>query len=116
MLRQPVDVPTSLGHVGESAAVQSLRALRAGEAGRGRWSPRAWAGRFTGRSDRRLLRAIADATEELAAHCDLMVDRLDAQHAVAADVTGAFSAELAQLHAEVLHLQRVARSQGDPGA
>ena len=41
---------------------------------------------ISGRSDRRLLLALASATEAMATHCDLLVDRLTAQEAVTADV------------------------------
>ena len=67
---------------------------------------RAWAARVSGRADRRLLLALARATDAVAAHCDQLVDRLAAQEAVTADVAGSFGQELALLRAEVLHLQR----------
>ncbi len=71
---------------------------------------RMWAGRVSGRSDRRLLFALADATAAVADHTDLLVDRLAVQEAVTADVTGTFSEEIAQLRAEVHHLQRMVTS------
>ena len=37
---------------------------------------RAWAGRVSGRSDRRLLLALAGATEAIATHCDLLAAAL----------------------------------------
>ena len=49
--------------------------------------------------------AQADATEAIAAHCDLLVDRLTAQEAMTADVSGSFGQEIARLRAEVAHLQ-----------
>lgn len=64
-------------------------------------------GRVSGRSDRHLLFALAQATEAIATHCDLLADRLAAQEAVTADVTGAFGEEITRLRAEVLHLQRL---------
>ena len=42
----------------------------------------------------------------MAAHCDLLVDRLNAQEAVTADVGSTFGQEIAQLRAEVASLQR----------
>jgi hypothetical protein len=115
MLHQPADAPPPLGHVGNSGAVTSFRRVWSdSNAGTGR-SFRAWAGRVSGRSDRRLLLALATATEAVAAQCDLLVDRLTAQEAVTADVAGAFGQEIAQLRAEVLHLQRQVASLRDTG-
>jgi hypothetical protein len=118
MLRQPADAPPPLGHVGDDPTVQSFRrewsTRRAGTALSLRSTVRSWAGRVSGRSDRRLLLALASATDAVAAHCDLIVDRLTTQEAVTADVTGAFGEEIAQLRAEVLHLQRVVASLRGP--
>ena len=76
---------------------------------------RAWAGRVSGRSDRRLLLALASATDAVAAQCDHVVDRLTTQEAVSTDVATVFGEEITQLRAEVLHLQRVVASlQGRP--
>jgi hypothetical protein len=116
MLRQPADAPPPLGHVGDSAPVLSLRRVWSGRKARAGGSLRAWAGRVSGRADRRLLFALADATEALAAQCDLLSDRLAAQEAVTADVTSAFGQDIAQLRAEVLHLQRLVASLQDPGS
>jgi hypothetical protein len=118
-LRQPADAPPSLGHVRDAEPVQSFTLLRAGRrdgAGRPaslRGTVRAWLGRISGRSDRRLLFALADATEAIAAHCDLLGDRLAVQEAVTADVAGAFGEEITRLRAEVLHLQRLVMSLHD---
>ncbi len=76
---------------------------------------RSWAGRVSGRADRRLLLALAGATDAVAVHCDLLVDRLTAHEAVTADVAGAFGQELALLRAEVAHLQRSVTALQDPG-
>ena len=91
------------GRLGAAGTALSLRS-----------TVRSWAGRVSGRSDRRLLLALASATDAVAAHCDLIVDRLTTQEAVTADVTGAFGEEIAQLRAEVLHLQRVVASLRGP--
>jgi hypothetical protein len=116
MLHQPADAPPPLGRVGDSAPVLSFRRVWSGrKAGTG-GSLRAWAGRVSGRADRRLLLALADATEALAAQCDLLIDRFTAQEAVTADVAGAFGQDIAQLRAEVLHLQRQVASLRDPGS
>ena len=45
------------------------------------------------------------ATEAIATHCDLLVDRLAAQESVTADVAESFGQEIVRLRAEVLHLQ-----------
>jgi len=119
MLRQPSEAPPPLGHVGEDPALLSFRrewaARRSATAGSLRRAVRAWAGRVSGRSDRRLLLALASATDAVAAQCDHVVDRLTTQEAVSADVATVFGEEIAQLRAEVLHLQRVVASlQGPP--
>jgi hypothetical protein len=110
MLRQPADAPAPLGHVGDTEALQTFRRIRADwEASAGR-SLRSWAWRVSGRADRRLLRALVDATDAIAGHCDLLADRLAAREAVSADVAGTFGEEVARLRAEVLHLQHLAAS------
>jgi hypothetical protein len=106
MLRQPVDAPPPLGPVGGLDAVASFRRAWAGRTATPASSLRAWAGRVSGRSDRRLLLALAAATEAIAAHCDLLIDRVSAQEAVTADVADALGQEIVQLRAEVIHLQR----------
>ena len=106
MLRHPADAPPPAEHIGASEQVVLFRRVWSDrQIGSGR-SLRGWAGRISGRSDRRLLLALASATEAMAAHCDLLVDRLTAQEAVTADVAGAFGQEIAQLRAEVAHLRR----------
>ncbi len=118
-LRQPADAPPPLGHVGDVEPVQSFSRLwtarrdRAGPPSSLRGTVRAWLGRVSGRSDRRLLFALADATEAIAAHSDLLGDRLAVLEAVTADVAGAFGEEITRLRAEVLHLQRLVVSLHD---
>ena len=106
MLRQPADAPPPLGPVGGIDAVASFRRVWASRRVATPASLRAWAGRISGRSDRRLLVALAAATEAMAAHCDLLIDRVTAQEAVTADVAAALGQEIVQLRAEVVHLQR----------
>jgi len=118
-LRQPSDAPPPPGHVRDADALQSLSALwesrrAAGRAASPGRALRAWVGRVSGRSDRHLLFALAQATEAIAAHCDLLADRLAALESVSADVTGAFGEELTRLRAEVLHLQRLVSSYDTP--
>jgi len=105
--------------VRDADALQSLSALwesrrAAGRAASPGRALRAWVGRVSGRSDRHLLFALAQATEAIAAHCDLLADRLAALESVSADVTGAFGEELTRLRAEVLHLQRLVSSYDTP--
>ncbi len=116
MLRQPADAPPPLARVGDGEPVASLRRVRAERVPGTTSSLRAWAGRASGRADRRLLLASADATEAVATRCDLLSDRLAAQEAVTADVAGALGQELALLRAEVQHLQRQVASLQDPGS
>jgi hypothetical protein len=106
MLRHPADAPQPLGHVSASDGVRAFRRVWSDRNAATTKSFRAWAGRVSGRSDRRLLVALVGATEATAAHCDQLVDRLNALEAVTADVTDAFGQEIVRLRAEVVHLQR----------
>jgi uncharacterized protein YceH (UPF0502 family) len=105
MLRQPADAPPPLGPVGATDGVATLRRVLA-DRNAAPSSLRAWAGRVSGRSDRRLAVALAGATEAIAANCDQLVAHLSAQEAVTADVASSFGQEIAQLRAEVVRLQR----------
>ncbi len=107
MLRQPADAPPPLGRPGDTEGVRSFRRVWSdwNTAGTTR-SLRAWAGRVSGRSDRRLLAALAGATEAVVAQCDQLADRLTAQEAVTADVADSFGREIVQLRAEVVALRR----------
>jgi hypothetical protein len=110
MLRQPADAPAPLGRVGDTESLLTVRRVRANWEAQARRSLRSWVGRVSGRSDRHLLRALADATDALADHCDLLADRLAGQEAVSADVAGTLGEEVSRLRAEVLHLQRLLTS------
>jgi hypothetical protein len=95
--------------------VVSFRRVRADrQASTGR-SLRSWAGRVSGRADRRLLNALVDATDAVAAHCDLLTDRINARDAISADVTDSLGEEVARLRAEVVHLQRLMTGTERPG-
>jgi hypothetical protein len=52
----------------------------------------------------------------LATHCDLLADRLASQEVVTADLADVFGQEIAQLRAEVLHLQRSVAALRDTGS
>lgn len=110
-LRQPADAPQQVGHVGDVPAVEAFRREWTSQTGPGtgsfRTSLRAWAGRVSGRSDRRLLFSLARATDALASRLDLLVDRLNAQETITADVSDAFGGDITQLRAEVLQLRRL---------
>ena len=96
MLRHPADAPPPAEHIGASEQVMLFRVSgQTGRSGSGR-SLRGWAARISGRSDRRLLLALASATEAMAAYCDLLVDRITSQEALTADIAGAFGREIAQ--------------------
>lgn len=118
-LRQPADAPPPLAHLAGVEQLQSFtRVWAARRDGTGTpasllASVRAWLGRVSGRSDRRLLVALAGATEAIATRCDLLSDRLAGQQAVTADVAGAYGEEITKLRAEVLHLQRLVVSLRD---
>jgi hypothetical protein len=111
VLRQPADAPPPVAPVGASTPVASFRSVWSDRQTRAR-SLRRWAARRSGRSDRRLLLALAAATEALAIQCDLLLERITAQEAVTADLAGAFGPEIAQLRAEVVHLRRTLTSPG----
>ena len=68
MLGQPADAPAPMGRVGDTESLLTVRRVRANWEAPPRRSLRSWAGRVSGRSDRRLLRALADATAALAGH------------------------------------------------
>ncbi len=118
MLLRPPDQTPPLANVAESEAVRTFRLEFATQRqvrespGRGslRTSVRAWAGRVSGRADRRLLFAVATATDALAERCDALADRLDSRDALMSEVNEVFGVELAQLRAEVVHLRSLAAS------
>jgi hypothetical protein len=110
-LRQPADAAQHVGHVGDIPAVEAFRRESTSRTGPRKESFRAslrmWAGRVSGRSDRRLLFSLVRATDALATHLDLVVDRLNAQETITADVSDAFGGDITQLRAEVLQLRRL---------
>lgn len=115
MFRRPADPPPPMGRLIESDAVQSFRAEHA----RQREQPthasprvraRRWAGRLSGRADRRLIFALAEATEAVIERCDAIAARLESQEALAAEIAGSLGSELAHLRAEVGHLRATAAS------
>jgi len=116
-LRQPVDASPPLGPVSVIDAVVSFRRVWAGRRATTRWSLRAWAGRISGRSDRRLLSALAEATDAIATQCDLLAERIAARDTASADIADSFGEDVTRLRAEVLHLQRLSaappESRGD---
>lgn len=113
-LRQPADAPSPLGPVSATDAVASFRRVWAGRKATTRWSLRAWAGRVSGRSDRRLLSALAEATDAIATQCDLLADRIAERDSVSADIADAFGEEVTRLRAEVLHLQGLSATPPEP--
>lgn len=106
MLSQPADAPPPLASVSSSEGVDAFRRVWSDRNNAPRRSLRTLAGRVSGRADRRLLLAVAGATDAIAARCDLVIDRLTAQGAVTADVAESFGQEIVQLRAEVQRLQR----------
>jgi hypothetical protein len=116
MLVRPAEPPPPLGHIADAEPLRdfrrelsSQRQLReAPRLGSLRATVRAWAGRVSGRADRRLVVALGRATDALADRCDSIVDRLESQEALTAEVTEAFGSDLAHLRAEVAHLRALA--------
>lgn len=110
ILQRPADAPPPLGHLRDDGQVLRLRnewANRVSPHASVRTTIRGWAGRITGRSDRRLLVALVDATNAVANHCDQLTDRLNAQEALSEDVAGTFGEDITNLRAEVIHLRRL---------
>jgi hypothetical protein len=105
MLRRPAEAPPPLGPVSGTHGVAAFRRVWSDRNVATKRSFRSWAGRISGRADRRLLVALVGATEAIVTHCDLLADRLAAQEAVTEDVAGSFGQEIVQLRAEVLHLR-----------
>jgi hypothetical protein len=116
MLRQPADAAPPLGHVATSAPLVSLRRVRSDQLNGARRSLRGWAGRISGRSDRRLLLALVESTEAITTQLDLLTDRLMSQEAMTADITDAFGQELARLRAELTHVRRSVAAPREPGS
>ena len=114
MLQRPADAPLAVEHAGSLAPIQDfgrelsaqLQMRKTRWLGSTRATARAWAGRATGRADRRLMFALANATDALARHLDWLVDRLSAQEALTADVTWAYGEDVTRLRAEVTQLRR----------
>jgi hypothetical protein len=113
-LRQPAEASPPLEHLSVTDAVVSLRRVRESRRATNRWSLRAWVGRVSGRSDRRLLHALSEATDAIATQCDLLADRIAARDTVSADVTDSFGEEVTRLRSEVLHLQRLSAAESEP--
>ena len=117
MLSRPADPPAPPAHMYELPAVQVLRQVVASRQAERhstfRRRLRTWASHVSGRADRRLLDALAAASQAMADHGDLLVDRLAAQEAVTADLNRVYGEELARLRAEVLHLTRMASTSPD---
>jgi hypothetical protein len=117
MLRQPADPPPPLPRLGEERPVQAFRDEWRAQLAQARLPlpgrARRWLGRVSGRSDRRLLLAIATATDALAAHCDQLADRQSNQEAIAHDVAASYGEDLTRLRAEVEHLRALVISLGD---
>jgi hypothetical protein len=104
-LGRPADAPPQLGPVSGTDPVVALRRVWSDRNISTKKSLRSWAGRISGRADRRLLVVLVGATEAVVAHCDLLAERLTAQESVTEDMVGSFGQEIVQLRAEVLRLQ-----------
>lgn len=121
VLRRPTDAPAALEPAGNAAPIQGFRRELAAQQQLQR-SPRlptlratarAWAGRVTGRADRRLLMAVAEAVDVLVAHCDLLTERLNSDESVNADLAAAYGTEITELRAEIIRLSRQPDRSGD---
>ena len=95
-----------------SSQVQMRRSRRLGSL---RASARAWAGRVSGRADRRLLLSLAEVTNALIEHCDSLVEHINRNQTLAEHVTASFGEDLTHLRAEVNSLHRSISSQEEHG-
>lgn len=118
MLSRPAEPPPPLGRASDEEAIQRFRSEfvagdRTGDL-RGldslRTTMRRWAGRVSGRANRRRISVLAGATDVLVQRCDDLVDRLVALESLSHELTDTFGAELAHLRAEVAHLRTQAAS------
>jgi hypothetical protein len=115
-LHRPTEAPPPLGPASHLAAVQNLKRefstqlqiRRSPRLATFRSTARAWAGRVSGRADRRLLFAVTEAVDALVTHFDSLSDRLTATESLCAEVAAAYGEELTRLRAEVLRSNRVA--------
>ena len=105
LFRRPSDASARLAPIGQSEVIETLRRELSYQAEPQLRSPRYWAGRFSGRSQKRLLFQLGAATLALADHCDLVANRLSGQEEISEDLAATFGEELARLRAEVLHLK-----------
>lgn len=105
LFRRPSDAPARLTPIGGSEVIERLRRELSYQGGPQLPSLRYWAGRFSGRSRRRLLLQLGAATLALADHCDLLANRLSGLEDISEDVAATLGEELARLRAEVLHLK-----------
>lgn len=110
MLSRPADPPPALPHLTDSEPLRALREARqhrfSDETGRPlRVRLRTWASHVTGRSDRRLVQALTDATDTMTARCDQLADRILALEAVSAEVAEVLGREVTLLRAEVERLR-----------
>jgi hypothetical protein len=118
MLGQPLDALPPLGPVNDLGGVRALRRERAARLnarrapGDVRARARSWAGRLSGRADRRLLDALAEAVDSLATHSDALVDRVNLQLGRESEISAVFGDEVSRLRAEVIHLRGLVAGPG----
>jgi len=111
MLGPPMDALPPLAPVSDLGGVRALRRERAARlnathaTGDVRTRARSWAGRVSGRADRRLLHALAEAVDALATHSDALVDRVNLGLGRESEISAVFGDEVSQLRAEVIHLR-----------
>ena len=120
LLRQPADAPPLLPFLGDLSEFQDFRNEWRAQVERAearlplRARARHWAGRISGRSDRRLLFAIARAADALAVRCDEMAERLSNQETIVEDVATAYGEDLTHLRAEIRLLRDLVSSFEQP--
>jgi hypothetical protein len=123
MFSRPAEQAPLLPKLADDERVRSFRAewsvqleqRRSARRGSLRTHARYWAGRVTGRADRRLLFAVAGATASMSRHVDELSDRLTARESLGAEVIATLGEEITLLRTEVMRLQnRVTALEPDP--
>ncbi len=120
MISRPADAPPGIDRLSDSEVVRSFRAESAAQQAPRRGVPvrarfRRWAGRISGRADRRFMFAVAGATDVLIERCDSIADRLERQETLLAEVAESYGSELARLRAEVGHLRAAVPAENPHG-
>lgn len=114
MLHRPADAPPTLEPVSGLAPVQAFRHEFAAQLqmhhsrrlGSLRATTRAWAGRVSGRADRRLLFRLSEALDAVVVQVDSLTDHVTSLEMLTADIASAYGEDLTRLRAEIAGVRR----------